>query len=133
MSKKSATLSLERKYYVLEIVKAVIIAVIAALLLVLAAAFVIRIFNIDTNAVPVINQVIKTASVLIACLFSLRRPGNGWLRGAIAGLVFGFFSFIIFSLLAGGFTFDITLLNNIVIGMAAGLISGIIAMLIRRN
>ena len=133
MSKKSGTLSLERKYYVLEIVKAVIIAVILSLLLVLAAAFVIKMFSLDTSAVVVINQVIKTVSVFVACLFSLRRPGNGWLRGIITGLAYGVFAYIIFSLIGGGFKFDITLLNNIVIGMAAGLISGIVAMLIRRN
>lgn len=133
MSKKNESLTLERKYYILEIVKAVIIAVLISLLLVLAAAFVIKIFNLDTGAVTIINQVIKTVSVLVACLISLRRPNNGWLRGILVGFAYGAFAFIIFSLISGGFTFDITLLNNIVIGAASGLVSGIIAMLVRRN
>ena len=133
MSQKKSDLSLEPKYYALEIVKAVIIALVLSLLLVLGAAFIIKTFNLDTSAVTVINQIIRSVSILVACLLSLRRPGSGWLRGVITGLVYSFFAFIIFSLLAGGFEFDITLLNNTVIGMVAGLISGIISMLVRRN
>ncbi len=130
---KKRELSVEPKYYAMEIVKAVIIGLVISLILVLGAAFVIKTFNVGTEAMPIVNQIIRTVSILVACLFSLRRPGNGWLRGMIAGLVYAIFAYIVFSLLGGGFDFDITLLNNTVIGMAAGLVSGIISMLIRRN
>ena len=61
------------------------------------------------------------------------RSGNGWLRGMASGLLFSAAAFVMFSLIGDGFVWDLTLLNNTAIGMAAGLISGIIAMLIRRN
>ena len=123
----------DKKGYVFEIVKAVIISVIFALVFVLIAAFVIKFFSLPTEVVPVINQVIRTLSILLGCLIALRRPGNGWLRGMASGLLFSAAAFVMFSLIGDGFVWDLTLLNNTAIGMAAGLISGIIAMLIRRN
>ena len=121
------------KYYAMEVIKALIIALIISLLLVLLSAFLIKTFNWGNECIPIINQVIRTLSILIASLLSLKLSGHGWVRGTIFGMVYAIFAFIIFSLLGGGFTFDITLLNNVVISMAAGLVGGIISMLIRRN
>lgn len=121
------------KPFVFEIIKAVIIAVVISLVAVLVAAFVIKIANLGTEAVPIVNQVIRSVAILLACLISLREKGNGWLRGMIVGFAYSLLAYVIFSLIGGSFSFDITLLNNLVIGTASGLISGIIAMLIRRN
>lgn len=119
--------------YILEIVKAVIIATVASLLCVLLAAFVIKFFNLSTGSVPIINQVIRSLCVLLGCVISLRLPGNGWLRGIIAGFMYAVISFVVFSLIGGGFDFDLTLLNNTVNGIVTGFTGGVIAMLIRRN
>ena len=133
MSEKNNTLPIGAKYYAMEVVKALIIAIIISLLLVLLSAFIIKTFNLSTDIIPIINQVIRSVSVLIASLISLKRSGNGWLRGIAVGFFYGIFAFLIFSLLSGGFEFDLSLLNNVVICMASGLVSGIISMLIRRN
>lgn len=133
MSKNNAEVKADFKHYTLEIIKAVIIALILSLLLVLLAAFIIKIANLDTGLVAVFNQIIRSLSIFVACLFSLRLHGNGWLRGIIAGLLYSILAYVIFSLIGGGFSFDLTLLNNLVLGMVSGLISGIIAMLIRRK
>ena len=122
-----------RKGYVFEIVKAVVIALVLSLVFVLIAAFAIKFFNIPTGAVPVINQVIRTLAVFLGCVISLRRPGSGWLRGVITGLTYSALAFVLFSVMGGGFTWDITLLNNIPFGTAAGLIGGIVAMVARKN
>ncbi len=121
------------KHYLLEIVKAVMIALILSLILVLLSAFIIKVANLDSNAVVIFNQIIRSVSILVSGLFALRLHGNGWLRGIIVGFIYSIFAYLIFSLIGGEFTFDLTLLNNIVLGMASGLISGIIAMLIRRK
>lgn len=122
-----------KRGYVFEIVKAVIVALVISLVLVLIAAFIIKFFNIPSGAVPVINQVIRSLGILLGCMIALRRPGHGWLRGIITGAAYSALAFVLFSLLGDGFVWNITVLNNVAIGTAAGLISGIIAMLIRRN
>ncbi len=133
MSDKVKTTGKDSVRYIIEIVKAVIIATVASLLCVLLAAFVIKFFNLSSTCVPIINQVIRSLCVLLGCVISLRIPGNGWLRGIITGLAYAAISFVIFSLIGGGFEFDLTLLNNTVNGVVTGFIGGVIAMLIRRN
>lgn len=121
-----------KKSAVFEVLKAVIIAVIISLVGVLLAALVIKLFNISSGAIPIINQVIKGVSVLVACLVSLKQPQNGWLKGIIVGLFYTALSFVIFSLLNGSFVFDLTILNDVAIGCVTGFISGIIAANIRK-
>ncbi len=119
--------------YVFEIVKANIIALIFALVAVLLSALVVKIFNINDKAIPIINQVIKSLSILLGCLLSLIKPNNGWLRGIICGFIFVWISFVVFSLLDSKFVFGLSLLNDCVLGMVTGMISGIIAVNIRKR
>ncbi len=118
--------------YIFEAVKANIIALIIALLAVLFSALLVKLFGIADSAIPVINQVIKSVSIFVGCLISLRKPNNGWLRGAICGFIFVWLSFIVFSLLDGNFVFGLSLFNDCVLGTLSGLISGIIAVNIRK-
>ena len=131
MNKKSNSIISEKKDYILEIVKAVIIALILSLLCVLGLAFIIKIFDLSSTFTLIANQVVKTIAIVVGCVFSLKRKGNGWMRGIICGLLYSITSFIVFSLIGGEFSFDISLLTNCVIGMAIGLIGGIISMAIR--
>ncbi len=119
--------------YVFEIVKANIIALIVALLAVLLSALFVKWFNASDSAIPIINQIIKSISILVGCLISLRKPNNGWLRGLIAGFVFVWISYVVFSLLDGHFNFGLSLLNDCVLGSLSGMISGIIAVNIRKH
>ena len=117
----------------IEILIAVFTAVVISLLLVIVAAFVIKICNIGEGAIIVINQVIKGVSVLLACIICLRSPKNGWIRGFAVGIVYIALAFVVFSLLSGEFVFDLSLINDCVLGGASGLISGIIAVNLRRH
>lgn len=119
--------------YVFEIVKANIIALIIALVLVLVSALFVKLFNAPDGAIPIINQVIKSVAIFVACLISLRKPKSGWLRGMICGFVFVWISFVVFSLLDGNFSFGLSLLNDCVLGTVAGMISGIIAVNVRKR
>ncbi|MCL2847966.1 MAG: TIGR04086 family membrane protein [Firmicutes bacterium] len=131
---REAVINPTSKHYTLEIVKAVVVAVILSLASILILAFLIPAINISNEALPIINQVIKGVVILVACLVALRLPKNGWLRGIIVGLVYVLIAFILFSLLAGAsFDFGLTLLNDIALGAVTGLLSGIIASLIRKR
>lgn len=119
--------------YAFEIIKANIIALIVALLAVLLSALFIKLFNASDTAIPIINQIIKSVSIFVGCLISLRKPHNGWLRGMIAGFCFVWIAYVVFSLLDGNFKFDLSLLNDCVLGTVSGMISGIIAVNIRKH
>lgn len=132
-SGKQKVLSLEPKWYALEILVSIVISVIVSLLLVLLAALIIKQFSLGDTAIAVIICIIKIISVLVGCLICLKRPKNGWIRGALSGMLYIWASYMVFSLLGDGFSFGLSLLNDTMIGMVAGLISGIIAVNIRRN
>lgn len=119
--------------YGFEIVKANIIALIVALIAVLLSALIVKLFNVSDGAIPIINQVIKSLAIFVGCIVALKKPKNGWLRGLISGAIFVWISFVVFSLLDGKFNFGLSLLNDCVLGTISGMISGIIAVNIRKH
>lgn len=120
------------KKYVFEILRALIAALVVTLALILIAAFAIKTFNVPTDAITIINSVIKGVSVLVATLVFLRLPNSGYLRGLIVGILYIALSFVVFSLFNGEFKFGINLLNDFAFGAVVGLIGGIIAVNIRK-
>ena len=117
---------------ILEILKAVIVALILSLVLILLASFIVKLANIDTKYLSIINQIIKGVSVLVACLICLKTPSGGWARGIIVGIIYIALAFVVFSLLNGKFVFDLSIVNDLAIGSITGLLSGIIAVNIRK-
>ncbi len=132
MRKREVIANPTAKNYTAEIIKAVVVAVIISLAAILIEALVVKFAGVPTGALPIINQVIKGVSILAACLICLRLPKNGWLRGIIVGLVYIVLAFVLFSLLNGAkFKFGLSILNDIALGAVSGLLSGIIAGVIR--
>ena len=117
---------------VFEIIKSVVVAVIISLALILLAALLIKVCNIPTSAIPIINQAIKALSVLVACMVCLKTPQNGWLKGIAVGLAYIIIAFVIFSLLDGAFDWSLKILNDVAIGSVTGALSGIIAANVRK-
>ncbi len=119
--------------YIFEIVKANIIALIFALLAMLLSALIVKLCNVSDGAIPIINQVIKSLAIFVGCIVSLKKSNNGWLRGIICGFTFVWLSYVVFSALQSNFVFGLSLLNDCVLGMVTGMISGIIAVNIRKH
>lgn len=119
--------------YVFEIAKANIVALVVALVAILLSALAVKIFNVSDSAIPVINQAIKSFSIFTGCIFSFKKPNNGWLRGIICGFTFVWLSFLVFSALDNSFVFGLSLFNDCVLGAVAGMISGIIAVNIKKH
>ncbi len=112
---------------VFEILKALIIAVILSLVLVLLAALIIKLFNISDGVIPVINQIIKGISILLGCLIAVKNKSNNWLKGIIIGILYIGLAYVIFSLLDGEFKIGLDILNDIALGSVTGMLSGILA------
>lgn len=121
-----------KRSYVVEILKALIFAFIVTLILILLAAFVIKLFSLSTDAVSIINQVIKCVSVLMAALICFKLPDNGYLRGMALGGAYFLFTYVVFSLLNGSFSLSLSELNDLTLGVVSGLISGILAVNLRK-
>lgn len=73
----------EKKSYVFEMLKALIVALIITLVMVLAAALIIKLFNLPTESISIVNQVIKGVSIFVSALICLRLKNCGFIRGII--------------------------------------------------
>lgn len=110
----------------LEVGKAVAVAVAFCLAAVLIFAFIIKIAALPSEVITPVNQVIKAAAVLLGCILGLS-DSKGWLKGGIAGILSVACAYVIFSLIAGGFDWSWTILLELLFGLVAGVISGIVA------
>lgn len=110
----------------LEVGKAVAVAVAFFLAAVLVFAFIIKIAALPSSVIMPVNQVIKAAGVLFGCILGLS-DNKGWLKGGIAGILSVACAYVIFSLMAGGFDWNWTVLLELLFGLVAGVISGVVA------
>ena len=117
----------------IEFLRSILVAIITTFLLLLIFAFVIKFFSIDSRYITLINQIIKTLSVFIAVLIGFKKSAYGWLRGFVFGMIYVVISFVIFSLLNGSFNFGVSLLNDLVLVGVGGMISGIIAVNVKKT
>ena len=117
---------------VAELIKALVLSVIITLVLILAAALVIKLFNVPSDYIPIINQIIKSVAILVGALVFLRENGGGFIRGIILGVAYTIVTYLIFSAMNGSFGLSLSVLNDLALGAVSGFISGIIAVNIRK-
>ena len=118
--------------YAIEIVKCLIVSLILTLVFVLLSALAVKIFNISTEFIPVLNQINKGASILISTLICMRLQSQGYLRGLVFGVIYILVTFLIFSLINSEFNLGISLIIDLILGGVSGLISGIISVNLRK-
>lgn len=113
-----------------EVVKAVLIALVSALVLTSAFALVLQVTALPDKLILPINLTIKAVSVFVGCVCSLRGQ-NGWVRGMLVGLAFTCLSGLLFALIGGDFAFTWLLIVEVVFGLVAGSLSGMFSVNLR--
>ncbi len=113
------------KLFFASIIKAVAIAVVAALTGIVVFAFIVKIATLPSTAVKAVNQFIKAISIFCGCFFALKK-NNGLARGAAVGVFFTVIVYLIFMMISGslsvtGFWADAAF------GLIVGAISGILS------
>ena len=115
----------------LEVLKAILIAVILNLVFVLLFAALLKAVSLSDGAIKIVNQIAKVAIILISCLISVKSGKALW-KCAIAGFAVLFLSYFIFNLLSHGTIVFLSLLTESAFGLIAGVISGVIVAMIRK-
>lgn len=122
----------KEKPQILLYVKALCISLIASLILILLFAFLLKIFDIGYGWILPVNIVIKIVSIFIGCIIATSSKKHGIRKGIIFGFMYIILAYVLFSLLAGDFSFSIKFLYDVLFGIIAGAICGIIAVNIRK-
>ena len=116
---------------IFDVLRSVAVALIVNVVLVLITAIVVKYTGISTEAATAVNQVAKVLSVAVGALVGVRSQRLGWLIGAISGALFTTLGFAVFSLLKGSSLFAGVSVFDYLLGVAAGVISGILAVNVR--
>ena len=118
----------------LSILKGVTVGLCVSLVGILLFAFILRFTNISDKIIAPVNQVIKGVSIFFGVFCGLKKHKQmGLLSGLMIGLFFTIVAFLVFSLLDGAFSFDKTLLNDMIFGSIIGAICGIICVNFKKN
>ena len=118
----------------LAIAKGVVCGLCVSLVGILLFAFILRFSSISDKVIAPVNEVIKGVSIFFGVFVGLRKYKKmGLLNGILIGFLFTVVAFLVFSLLDGTFSFDRTLLNDIVFGRIIGAICGIICVNLKKN
>lgn len=127
--------SAKNKYPIIGfIAKGVLIALCTSLVLVLVFAFLLKFTNISDSAIAPVNQVIKGISIFLGVFVGLKKCKElGLVSGLLIGFIYTLVAFLVFSILSGAFSFDITLLIDTVFGAVIGAICGIISVNIKKS
>lgn len=108
------------------LLKGVLIALSFSIVCILIFAMILKFVDMNTNWIVNINQIIKVLSILIACIIMSKKEKVNLVSAMILGICYSIISFFVFSALSGHFTFDYTLLFNIIFAGIIGLICGVI-------
>lgn len=109
-------------------------ALILSLVYVAVFAGCVRLFHINENSMPIVNEIAKAACILCGAWLSVRKhPMKGWLRGGLAGLLYVILTFVLFSAIDGDWSAGWPFVSDLLLGAVAGGIGGILFVNIRKK
>ncbi|MGI6188241.1 MAG: TIGR04086 family membrane protein [Clostridiales bacterium] len=129
IAKKSSSQPVENSviHNFLVILKASLFAVIISLICFVLFALVMKLANLQESIIPPVNQAIRIVSMVVGGAAAARSSkSKGWLKGALTGLLYIVWAFIISGIFGGGYIFDTVLLSDVLLGIVVGAIGGII-------
>ncbi len=126
MSVFSKTKSSGNESLLFDYFKGILIASLCSLIFVVVFAFVIKWFDIADGYLNLITLMIKALSVIIGAIFAVKGKEKGLVKGAVFGLIYVIVAFVIFSLLAGGFSLGLSFVLDLAFATLLGGIVGII-------
>ncbi len=121
-----------RKDGILQVVKATLAALIFSLVFVIIFTLIIQLASVKASVIKPVNQVFKIIAVAVGGLLFIRGE-KGFLKGAIAGLASVLLSYVLFGIIGGSFAVNWTFALEIVLGSAVGIITGIIAVNVKKS
>ena len=112
---------------IVRVIKGSIFAIVISLVLLLIYASLLAYTTIsETTMVPVVITIVGISILIGSSISSFRIKKQGMLNGALVGLIYMVFIYILSSALLTGFSMDIKSVIMIIVGIVAGMIGGII-------
>ncbi len=119
------------KYGLLSGVKGVVIALLFSLISVLIFALIIDLFNLPLSTIKPVNCILKIIAVCIGTIFAVKGD-KGLVKGMLLGAIISLSAYLLFGSIGGKIDFNLTFLWELLLGVAIGGVSGIIAVAVKR-
>ena len=118
---------LEVNKNIIRVIKGSIFAIVISLILLLIYASLLASTNLSENTMTVVVMTISGISILIgSSISSFKIKKQGMLNGALVGLIYMLFIYILSSIFLIGFVLNVKSMIMMIIGILAGMIGGII-------
>ncbi|NLL56556.1 MAG: TIGR04086 family membrane protein [Clostridiales bacterium] len=121
------------KQDIFDLLRGTIVAVIVSLILVLIFALLVNLIDIGQKVIVPVNQAIKIISIFIGCFIGIKNRQQGVIKGALIGLFYTFLSIFIFGIISKEISFKLINLVDMAFGIAAGIVSGILSVNLRKQ
>ena len=118
---------LENNKNIVRIIKGSVTAIIVSLILLLIYATLLSYTNIsETTMTPVVITISGVSILIGSTISSLKIKKQGMLNGALVGLIYILFIYILSSILLTGFEINTKSIIMIIVSTVAGMIGGVI-------
>lgn len=119
---------------IISVLKTSLVGVVVSILLVLLFAFVLKFVDLNSGTISLVDQIIKVLSVFIAVVMLNKANDEGLLlKGILVGAVYSIITFIVFSILNGGFNVGLGVLTDIVFSALVGGVSAILLNIVKKK
>ncbi|NMA95466.1 MAG: TIGR04086 family membrane protein [Clostridiales bacterium] len=109
------------------VIRSSIVAIILTLLLFIIFSIVMKVGNLTEDVIPPISQVIRVTSIAFSGALAARSSkSKGWLKGALTGITYMLWAYIISLLFGNKISLDSIAISDIGMGFIVGAIGGII-------
>ena len=116
------------------LIKCCLLGIVFTLLGTVILAIVLKFVDMSSNIIDYINNAIKGLSIFFMLLCVKRTSTDKFfLRSIITGIIYACLSFVIFSLLNGGFSFDISVISDLLFAVIVAIISSVIINLLSKK
>lgn len=118
----------------LSIIKCVLIGIITTLLGIVIFSIILKFADLSSMIISYVNDVIKGFSIFIMVM-CLKRKAEGHLlvRALIAGVMYALLSFVVFSILNGGFVFNMSFVYDLLFAIIVSAIVSVIINILNRK
>ena len=118
----------------LSILKCCLIGIVVTLIGIVFFAIVLKFADLNSTVITAVNNIIKALAIFFMVFF-LKKSGNGKLivKALVAGLIYAVLSFLIFSIMNGGFVFNLSILYDLLFALIVSVIAAVILNLTRKK
>lgn len=118
----------------MQIIMGSVIAVLISLALSLLFSLIVVAAGLSDGWLAPLKQVARVISIFSGCILGFKGKTDGWKKGLVLGLIYSLLAVTIFSLIdTEPFKFSLSMLWDVLLGIAMGVICGIITVNLKKS